>query len=116
MTTKDVLLVVGGVAIGYFASKMNWGSNTASGVGQVATGVIDTATGLVSDVTDVAKDTVKMAECEKKLIEKTSTMRFASVEAGDSFKTNFMAECMASIVPEGTGGFKPVKTTTIKAL
>jgi len=96
MTTKDVLLVVGGVAIGYFASKMNFGSRTATGVGQIATGVVDTATGVVSDVTNVAKDTVKMAECEAKLIEQTSTMRFASAEAGELFKKNFMAECMAS--------------------
>ena len=30
MTTKDVLLVVGGVALGYWASTKNWGKNTAS--------------------------------------------------------------------------------------
>ena len=96
MTTKDVLLVVGGIALGYYASKMNFGSRTATGVGQIATGVVDTATGIVTDVKDVAKDTVKMAECEAKLIEQTSTMRFASFEAGELFKKNFMAKCMAS--------------------
>ena len=96
MKTKDVLLVVGGVALGYFASRMNWGGRTATAVGEVATGVKDTATGLVSDVKDVAVDTAKTVECEKKLIEATSTMRFASPEAQDSFKKSFLADCMAS--------------------
>lgn len=96
MTTKDVLLVVGGIALGYYASTKNWGKNTANAVSDVASGVVGTATGVVSDVTNVAKDTVKRGECEAKLIEQTSTMRFASFEAGELFKKNFMAECMAS--------------------
>ena len=88
MQTKDVLLVVGGVALGYLASRMNWGSRTATAVGDVATGV-------VLDVKDVAVDTVKMAECEKKLSEALKTVR---LEAGamDSFKKDFLANCMAS--------------------
>jgi len=89
MQTKDVLLLVGGVALGYLASRMNWGSRTATAVG-------DLALGLPSDVKDVAVDTVKMAGCEKKLIEATSTMKFASAEAGALFRKNFLAECMAS--------------------
>jgi len=89
MQTKDVLLVVGGVALGYLASRMNWGSRTATAVGDVATGV-------VSDVKEVAVDTVKMAECEKKLSEATSTMRPASAEAGAMFRKEFLANCMAS--------------------
>lgn len=96
MKTKDVLLVVGGVALGYLASKMNWGKKTSTGVGQVLEGVKDTATGLVSDVKDVAVDSVKLASCEKKLVEATASMRFASKEAQDTFKTNFLADCMAS--------------------
>jgi hypothetical protein len=95
MTTKDVLLVVGGVAIGYFASKMNFGKNTASGVGQIASGVVGTATGVVTDVKDVAVDTVKLAQCEAKLLEQTSTMKFA--QGGlEAFSKKFMSECMAS--------------------
>ena len=88
MQTKDVLLVVGGVALGYLASRMNWGSRTATALGDVATGV-------VSDVKDVAVDTVKMAECEKKLSEALMTVK---LEAGamDSFKKNFLTNCMAS--------------------
>jgi hypothetical protein len=96
MQTKDVLLVVGGIALGYLASRKNWGSRTATAVGDVATGVKDTATGLVSDVKDVAVDTVKMADCEKKLVEATSTMRFASAQAGANFRKEFLANCMAS--------------------
>jgi hypothetical protein len=88
MQTKDVLLVVVGVALGYLASRMNYGSRTATAVGDLATGVVD-------DVKDVAVDTVKMAECQKKLSEALMTVK---LEAGamDSFKKNFLAECMAS--------------------
>ena len=96
MKTKDVLLVVGGIALGYFASKKNWGRRTATAIEDVATGVKDTATGIVSDVKDVAKDTAKMTDCEKKLVEATSTMRFASAEAGANFRKEFLASCMAS--------------------
>jgi hypothetical protein len=35
-----------------------------------------------------------MAECEKKLIEQTSTMKL-SQEAQDSFRKTFLADCMA---------------------
>ncbi len=89
MKTKDVLLVVGGVALGYFVFKMNFGKRTASGV-------VNLATGVVADVKDMAVDTVKMADCEKKLIQQTSTMRFASEEAGAMFRKDFLANCMAS--------------------
>jgi len=88
MQTKDVLLLVGGVALGYLASRMNYGSRTATAVG-------DLALGLPSDVKDVAVDTVKMAGCEKKLSEALMTVK---LEAGamESFKKNFLANCMAS--------------------
>jgi len=95
MTTKEVLLLVGGVALGYFLSTKKFGQRTSTALGEVVTGVKDTATGLISDVAEVGKDTVKMAECEKNLIEKTSMMRFASAEAQDSFKKTFLADCMA---------------------
>ena len=95
MTTKDVLLVVGGVALGYWLSTKKFGTNTATAVGEVVTGVKDTATGVISDVTNVAKDSVKRGECEAKLLEQTSTMKFA--QGGlEAFRTQFMAECMAS--------------------
>jgi hypothetical protein len=88
MQTKDVLLVIVGVALGYLASRMNYGSRTATAVGDLATGVVD-------DVKEVAVDTVKMAECQKKLSEALMTVRLPSEEMA-TFKKNFLAECMAS--------------------
>jgi len=96
MKTKDVLLVVGGIALGYLASRKNWGSKTATAVGDVGEKALGVGTAIVSDVKDVAVDTVKMADCEKKLVEATSTMRFASAEAGANFRKEFLANCMAS--------------------
>ena len=97
MTTKDVLLVVGGVALGYYASKMNWGKNTASAVGEVATGVVDTATGVVTDVKDVVVDTTKKLECEKKWSDEIgSVSRFASAEALEKSKSDYVKTCLAS--------------------
>ena len=97
MTTKDVLLVVGGVALGYYASKMNWGKNTASAVGEVATGVVDTATGVVSDIKEVAVDTKKTIECEKKWQDEIgSVSRFASAEALEKSKSDYVKTCLAS--------------------
>jgi hypothetical protein len=95
MKTKDVLLVVGGIALGYYASKMNWGKNTADAVSEVASGVVGTATGVVTDVKDVAVDTLKKAECETKLLQQTATMRL-SEEGMVAFRTKFMADCLAS--------------------
>jgi|LakMenE18May11ns_1017448.scaffolds.fasta_scaffold9735256_2 hypothetical protein len=96
MNTKDVLLVVGGVALGYFASKMNWGKNTATAVGNVATGVTGVATGVVTDVKDLAVDSAKLVDCTAKLTEKMSTMRLGSAEAVENFRKQFIEECMAS--------------------
>ena len=95
MKTKDVLLVVGWVVLGYYASKMNWGMRTSTGLGEVVTGVKDTATGVVTDVKDVAVDTLKKAECETKLLQQTATMRL-SEEGMVAFRTKFMADCLTS--------------------
>ena len=97
MTTKDVLLVVGGVALGYWASTKNWGKNTASAVSEVATGVVDTATGVVTDVKDVVVDTTKKLECEKKWSDEIgSVSRFASAEALEKSKSDYVKTCLAS--------------------
>ena len=97
MTTKDVLLVVGGVALGYWLSTKKWGKNTATAVGDVFTGVKDTATGIVTDVKDVAVDTTKAVECEKQWVEKIgSVSRFASNEAMEQSKSAYVKTCMAS--------------------
>jgi hypothetical protein len=87
MKTNEILLFVGGVALGYLASTMNYGRRTAKAVGDLATGV-------VVDVQEVAVDTVKMAKCEKNLSEALMTVK---LEAGamDSFKKQFLADCMA---------------------
>lgn len=97
MTTKDVLLLVGGVALGYMASRMNWGKRTADAVGSVATGVTGVATGIVSDVKDVAVDTVKMAECESKWVSEIgSVAKFSSNQAMEQSKATYIKTCMAS--------------------
>jgi hypothetical protein len=97
MTTKDVLLVVGGVALGYFLSTKKFGQRTSTALGEVVTGVKDTATGLISDVAEVGKDTVKMAECEKEWVEKIgSVARFPSNEAMEQSKATYIKTCMAS--------------------
>ena len=88
MQTKDILLVVVGMALGYLASRMNYGSRTATAVGDLATGVVE-------DVKEVAVDTVKMAECQKKLSEALMTVKLPA-GAMESFKKDFLAECMAS--------------------
>jgi hypothetical protein len=87
MKTNEILLVVGGVALGYLASRMNYGSRTATAVGDLSTGV-------VTDVKEVAVDTLKMVECEKKLQVALMTVKLPP-EAMDLFKKDFLADCMA---------------------
>jgi hypothetical protein len=96
MKTKDVLLVVGGVALGYYASKMNWGKNTADAVGEVASGVVGTATGVVTDVKDVAVDTIKKAECEKKWQDEIGKVSRLSAEAREKSKSEYVKTCLES--------------------
>jgi hypothetical protein len=97
MTTKDVLLVVGGVALGYWLSTKKFGTNTASAVSEVATGVVDTATGVVTDVKDVVVDTAKKLECEKKWSDEVGSLsRFASPEAMEKSKSDYVSTCLAS--------------------
>ncbi len=97
MTTKDVLLVVGGVALGYWLSTKKFGKNTASAVKEVATGVVDTATGVVADVKDIAVDTKKTIECEKKWVDEIgSVSKFPSEEAMEKSKSDYLKMCVAS--------------------
>lgn len=95
MQTKDVLLVVGGVALGYFLTTRNWGKKTATGLGEVVGGVKDTATGLVADVKDIATDSKKMLACEKEWNDNVGSLsRFASAEAMAKSKSDYVANCM----------------------
>ena len=97
MTTKDVLLVVGGVALGYWLSTKKFGTNTASAVSEVATGVVDTATGVVTDVKEVVVDTKKTMDCENKWQDEIgSVSRFASAEAMEKSKSDYVKTCLAS--------------------
>ncbi len=72
-------------------------TKTASAVGEVATGVVDTATGVVTDVKDVVVDTAKKLECEKKWSDEIgSVSRFASAEAMEKSKSDYVSTCLAS--------------------
>lgn len=84
MKTKDVLLVLGGVAVGYFAYKMNWFKKAKMKVEEVAT-----------DVKEVAVDTEKVAKCEKEWVDKIgSVSKFASNEALEQSKSAYVKDCM----------------------
>ena len=85
MKTKDVLLVLGGVAVGYFAYKMNWFQKTKMKVEEV-----------VSDAKEIAVDTEKVAKCEKEWVEKIGSLtRFSSKEAMEGSKSTYVKDCMS---------------------
>jgi hypothetical protein len=97
MKTKDVLLIAGGVALGFLATRMSLGRKTANAVGNAVTGATGVATGLVTDVKDIAVDAVKLAECEKKWsTEIGSVSRFASAQAMEQSKADYIKKCSAS--------------------
>jgi hypothetical protein len=96
MKTKEVLLLVGGIALGYWASTKNFGRNTASAVGDVATGV-------VTDVTDVAvaignddEALIKKIKCEKNWEKEIGSVSRLSAEALEKSKTDYVKTCLAS--------------------
>jgi hypothetical protein len=82
MKTKDVLLVVGGIALGYLASTKKWGKNTVSGV--------------VTDVKDIAVDTTKTIACEKKWQDEIGSVSRLSGEALQKSKSDYVKTCVAS--------------------
>jgi hypothetical protein len=85
MKAKDVLLVLGGVAIGYYAFKMNWMRKTKMVVEEV-----------VSEVKDVVVDTEKATKCEAEWNDKIgSTTRFASQQAMEESKSAYVKDCMS---------------------
>ena len=75
MSTKEVLFLVGGLALGYLA----WKQFSKGG-----------STTIVGD--EMAS---KVADCQAQLLEKTKLMR-TSAESLEKFKSDFMAECLAS--------------------
>lgn len=96
MALRDILLVTGGIALGYFASKMNLEKTTSIKLNEVLDEVKDTATDIVSDVKDVVVSSEKKASCNKNLLEAKMLMKFASAEAEKQFEKEFLADCLAS--------------------
>lgn len=96
MITKDVLLVLSGVALGYFASKMNLEKITSIKLNEVLDEVKDTATDIVSDVKDVVVSSEKKARCNKNLLEAKMLMKFSNAEAEKQFEKEFLNDCLAS--------------------
>jgi hypothetical protein len=85
MTTKDVLLVLGGVAVGYFAYKMNWFQKSKMKIEEIAT-----------DVKDVVVDTAKVTKCEAEWNDKVASVtRFASQQAMEESKSAYLKDCMS---------------------
>ena len=84
MKTNEILLVVGGVALGYFASRMNLKKRDK----------IQDELIIEEFVVPPMNQTVKMADCEKKLGEALITVKLPP-EAMDLFKKDFLADCMA---------------------
>lgn len=97
MKTKNVILLVSGLVLGYFLSKMNWGKKTSVGIGQVLNGVEDTVTPLVSDTTKAINKATSTTECEQKWNEKVGAVtRFISSEARNQSKLDYVKNCMPS--------------------
>jgi hypothetical protein len=84
MTAKDVLLVLGGVAVGYYAFKMNFMRKTKMVVSEI-----------VSEVKDVVVDTAKVTKCEAEWTEKVGSIsRFSSPEAMEKSKSDYVKDCL----------------------
>ena len=110
MKGKDLLLIAGGLALGYLLFKKDLfkkdsqaSSNGASGVGQITNGAGEIVSGVgsvvsggVNTVTNAVNELVnpKQAECEKKWQDYASMSRFASQEAMDNAKKEFMKTCL----------------------
>ena len=105
MTTKDILLLASGVAVGYlifkkdlFKKKGSGLSEVTEGAGEVVSGAGSLVSGAVTTVTDAVQTLVnpKQADCEQKWNEYASTIRPSSQEALDKMKADFMNSCLLS--------------------
>lgn len=86
MIGRDILLIGGGIAIGYLIFKKDLFKRTEKATKDIVSGV---TTGVTEAIDP------KKAECEKKWVDKIgSVTRFASSEAMESSKSNFVKECM----------------------
>jgi len=96
MKLKDVLLVVGGVALGYIASKIPFLKKKQSGIEQIESEIKGVATTIKPNelIKEKEKETKQPpSECERKLLEKLAVMRFRTSQAKDSFSSNFLVNC-----------------------
>jgi X-X-X-Leu-X-X-Gly heptad repeat protein len=103
MTTKDILLLASGVAVGYLIFKKDLFKKKANGLGElsggaeeIVSGAGSVVTGAVTTVTDAVQTLVnpKQAECEKRWNEYSSTIRPTSPEAMEKLKADFMSSCL----------------------
>lgn len=85
MKTKDLLLVAGGVALGYLIFTKDLFKRVKEGTKDVLSGVEEGVTETVNP---------KRAECEKKWLEYSKTIRPASTEALEKMKKDFMSSCL----------------------
>lgn len=97
MKQRDILLFVGGLVSGYFLCKVI----SANKVKEVATDIKDKVTEVIeekpsSDVLPLS-DEEKITICEDKLGEATKSMRFGSVEEMNTYRNQFMTDCMSSV-------------------
>jgi hypothetical protein len=81
MKTKDILLLVGGIALGYYLSKINFGKNIVNAV-------------VKSE--NVAVDSKKTIECEKKWQDEIGSVSKLSAEALEKSKSDYVKTCMAT--------------------
>jgi len=98
MKTKDVLLLVGGVALGYMASRMNWGKRTGTALGDAGQKALGVGHAIVSDVKDVVVNVDATAKCEQKWTDEIGKVsRFANAEAMQKSKDAYVKSCVASM-------------------
>jgi hypothetical protein len=95
MNTKDILLVGVGLVAAYLLYK-KYGNNKQENTLPVSNN--RTGETLVDP---------KVSVCEEKWNVIASTIKPASATAFNAQKEAFIAECLTSTVPAGTGGLKP---------
>jgi hypothetical protein len=103
MKTKDILLFVGGIALGYYASKMNWGKNTTSGVTNNSNPNLKPTGGTPyftptegrPFIQQSTKATYSESECASKWKNEIGKRtEFATNEAMNTSKSNYITKCM----------------------
>lgn len=87
MKTKDLLLLGGGIALGYLIFTKDLFKRVKEGTKDVLSGVEEGVTETVNP---------KRAECEKAWNEQVKTIRPTSQEALEKMKKDFMSTCLIS--------------------